>query len=92
MLHKGLLLLFRNRPTLAPELLRDALGLHLLHYSEVRVESAELTEVVPTKCRADLVVLLLDGKPIFAVVGKVIDAGRRRLYVDLSLSLLWRRL
>jgi len=71
MLHEGLLLLFRNRPTLAPELLQDALGFSLPPYSEARVESAELTEVVPTEYRADLVVLLLDGKPIFAIVVEV---------------------
>jgi hypothetical protein len=71
MLHEGLLLLFRNRPTLAPELLRDALGLGLPAWSEARVESAELTEVVPTEYRADLVVLLLDGKPVFAIVVEV---------------------
>src|SRR4051812_48765491 len=37
MLHEGLLLLFRNRPTLAPELLRDALGIPLPAYTEARV-------------------------------------------------------
>jgi hypothetical protein len=71
MQHEGLLLLFRNRPTLAPELLRDSLGLGLPAWSEARVESAELTEVVPTEYRADLVVLLLEGKPVFAVVVEV---------------------
>jgi hypothetical protein len=71
MQHEGLLLLFRNRPTLAPELLRDSLGLTLPSWSEARVESAELTEVVPTEYRADLVVLLLDGKPVFAIVVEV---------------------
>ncbi|KFE68652.1 hypothetical protein [Hyalangium minutum] len=71
MQHEGLLLLFRNRPTLAPELLRDALGLKLPAWTEARVESAELTEVVPTEYRADLVVLLLEGKPIFAIVVEV---------------------
>ena len=71
MQHEGLLLLFRNRPALAPELLRDALGLKLPAWSEARVESAELTEVVPTEYRADLVVLLLEGKPIFAIVVEV---------------------
>jgi hypothetical protein len=71
MLHEGLLLLFRNRPALAPELLRDALNLRLPHWTEARVESAELTEVVPTEYRADLVVLLLEGKPIFAIVVEV---------------------
>jgi hypothetical protein len=71
MQHEGLLLLFRNRPALAPELLRDVLGLSLPQWTEARVESAELTEVVPTEYRADLVVLLLDGKPIFAIVVEV---------------------
>ncbi|SEU21628.1 hypothetical protein [Stigmatella erecta] len=71
MQHEGLLLLFRHRPTLAPELLRDALGLGLPPWSEARVESAELTEVVPTEYRADLVVLLLEGKPVFAIVVEV---------------------
>ncbi|MFL5344244.1 MAG: hypothetical protein ACJ8AT_05595 [Hyalangium sp.] len=71
MLHEGLLLLFRNRPTLAPELLQDALGLTLPAWSEARVESAELTEVVPTEYRADLVVLLVEDKPVFAIVVEV---------------------
>jgi hypothetical protein len=71
MQHEGLLLLFRHRPTLAPELLRDALGLGLPPWSEARIESAELTEVVPTEYRADLVVLLLEGKPVFAIVVEV---------------------
>lgn len=71
MQHEGLLLLFRNRPALAPELLRDALGLRLPSWTEARVESAELTQVVPTEYRADLVVLLSDGEPVFAIVVEV---------------------
>jgi hypothetical protein len=61
MKHEGLVALFRNRPTLAPELLQDALGVALPAYTEARVESAEFTQVVPTEYRADLVVLLLEG-------------------------------
>lgn len=83
MRHEGLLLLFRNRPTLAPELLRDALGIGLPTYTEARIESAELTEVVPTEYRADLVVLLLDGKPVFAIVVEVQlarDEDKRRTW------------
>jgi hypothetical protein len=71
MLHEGLLVLFRNRPALAPELLQGGLGLTLPTWSEARVESAEFTQVVPTEYRADLVVLLLDGQPIFAIVVEV---------------------
>jgi hypothetical protein len=71
MLHEGLLALFRNRPALAPELLQGGLGLTLPAWSEARLGSAEFTQVVPTEYRADLVVLLLDGQPIFAIVVEV---------------------
>jgi hypothetical protein len=49
MVHEGLLLLFRNRPTLAPELLEHALGVSVPAYTEARVEAAEFTQVVPTE-------------------------------------------
>lgn len=70
-LHEMLLLLFRNRPTLAPELLREALHVELPSYTEVRLESADLTDVVPTEYRADLVVLLVEGKPVLGIVVEV---------------------
>ena len=70
-MHEGLLSLFRNRPELAPELLRDALGVELPAYAEARVESADLTEVVPAEYRADLVVLLVDDKPVLGIVVEV---------------------
>lgn len=66
--HEALLLLFRNRPELAPELLRDVLGMPLPAYAEARIEAADLSEVDPAEYRADLVVLLLDGKPVLAIV------------------------
>lgn len=71
MLHEALVLLFRNRPELAPELVRDVLGMELPAYSEVRIDSAELTDVIPAEYRADLVVLLVDGKPVFAIIVEV---------------------
>lgn len=71
MQHEGLLLLFRKRPELAPELLRDALGLQLPAWTQAQVQSAELTEVVPATYRADLVVLLSNDKPTFAIVVEV---------------------
>ena len=43
--HETLLLLFRNRPELAPELMREVLGVELPTYAEARIESAELTDV-----------------------------------------------
>jgi hypothetical protein len=69
--HESLLLLFRNRPELAPQLLGEVLGLTLPRWTEARVESAELSQVVPTEYRADLVVLFLEGKPCFAIVVEV---------------------
>jgi hypothetical protein len=67
-LHEALLLLFRNRPALAPELLRDALHVALPEYTEVRIDSADLTDIQPAEYRADLVVLLLHGSPVLGIV------------------------
>jgi hypothetical protein len=58
--HDALLQLFRNRPMLGPELLRDALHAHVPAFDHVRIGDATLTEVVPTEYRADLV-LVLEG-------------------------------
>src|ERR1019366_8630796 len=69
--HEALLLLFRNRPELAPELLRDALHVQLPAYSEVRLESSDLTDITPAEYRADLVVLLVDGTPVLGIVVEV---------------------
>jgi len=70
-LHEALVQLFRDRPELAPELLRDALGVALPEYTEVRTDSAELTQVAPTEYHADLVILLVDGKPVLGIVVEV---------------------
>jgi hypothetical protein len=70
-LHEALLFLFRNRPELAPELLRDALDVQLPHYTDVRIRSESLTEIQPAEYRADLVVLLLDDKPVLGIVLEV---------------------
>jgi len=67
-LHEALLLLFRNRPALAPELLRDALHVELPSYTEVRIDSADLTNIQPAEYRADLVILLLHGSPVLGIV------------------------
>ena len=67
-LHEALLLLFRNRPALAPELLRDALHVALPDYTEVRIDSADLTDIQPAEYRADMVILLLHGSPVLGIV------------------------
>ncbi len=70
-LHEALLLLFRNRPTLAPNLLHGALHADLLSYSEVLLDSADLTDIQPAEYRADLVVRLVDDTSVFAIVVEV---------------------
>jgi hypothetical protein len=68
---RALVQLFRDRPELAPELLRTTLGVALPPYTEVRTESAELTQIAPTEYRADIVVLLVDGVPVLGIVVEV---------------------
>lgn len=70
-LHETLLFLFCNRPTLAPELLREALRVELPRYTDARIDAADLTDIQPAEYRADLVVLLLDEKPVFGIVVEV---------------------
>jgi hypothetical protein len=80
-LHEILLQLFRNRPELAPELLREALHIALPQYSEARIESAELTDVQPAEYRADLVVLLYNNEPVLGIVVEVqLSADNRKRY------------
>lgn len=81
-LHEALLLLFRNRPTLAPELLQLALNIDLPQYTEARIHSADLTDVQPAEYRADLVVLLVDDVPVLGIVVEVqLAADERKRYV-----------
>ncbi|MCC6552780.1 MAG: hypothetical protein IT372_07130, partial [Polyangiaceae bacterium] len=61
MRHECLVDLFRNRPSLAAELLVDVLHVSLPAYSEARLVSIDLTETQPAEYRADVVVVLLDG-------------------------------
>ena len=63
--------LFRNRPALAPELLREVLHTQLPAFENVRVADANLTEVIPSERRADLVLLLETDAPRAAVVVEV---------------------
>jgi hypothetical protein len=71
LVHEALVALFRNRPELAPELLREALHAQVPAYTEARIESADLTEIDPAELRADLVVLLVDDTPVLAIVVEV---------------------
>jgi hypothetical protein len=84
MAHEILVDLFKNRPSLAAEMLVEVLGLSLPPYSEARITSADLTEIQPAEYRADIVVLLLqDGAPVRVVIVEV------QLAVDPRKRLSW---
>lgn len=55
--HEAFLELFRRRPTLAPELLRDALHVPMPPDEHVEVGDSSLSELSPTERKADLVLL-----------------------------------
>lgn len=70
-LHEGFIALLRQFPSLAPQLLQQRLHLKLPPYSEVRLEEADFTQLVPAQYRADLVVLLVEGSPVFGIIVEV---------------------
>ncbi|WP_437315737.1 hypothetical protein [Sorangium sp. So ce385] len=71
--HEALVELFKNRPTLAAEMLQDALGQPIPTFTEARIESSTLAEIVPSDRRADLVVVLAgeQQRPALAIVVEV---------------------
>ncbi|MFS8069129.1 MAG: DUF4351 domain-containing protein [Byssovorax sp.] len=81
MAHEILVDLFKNRPSLAAEILVEVLGLSLPTYTEARLASVDLTEIQPAEYRADVVVLLLDGgTPVRVLIVEVqlaVDPGKR---------------
>ncbi len=82
--HEILVDLFKNRPSLAAEILVEVLGLSLPAYTEARIASADLTEIQPAEYRADVVVVLLDRDvPVRVVIVEV------QLAVDPKKRLSW---
>ena len=81
--HEGIIELFRDRPELAVELARERLGLGVVDYSDLQIESAQLSDVAPAELRADLVVVLTaepERTPVQAIVVEVQrapDPGKR---------------
>jgi hypothetical protein len=81
MQHEILVELFKNRPSLAAELLHEVFDETIPPYEEATVVSANLTEIQPAEYRADLVVTLLhEGVVVFVTVVEVqlaIDPDKR---------------
>src|SRR5436305_524216 len=72
MAHEILVDLFKNRPSLAAEILAEVLGVSLPPYTEARLASTDLTEIRPAEYRADAVVVLLDRDiPVRVIIVEV---------------------
>jgi len=80
-LYEGLIEMFRQRPSLAAELLVDGLGITLPGFEQAEVEPGDFTVLTPTEYRADAVVVLsAAGSAVWAVVVEVQlrpDPGKR---------------
>jgi hypothetical protein len=84
MAHEILVDLFKNRPSLAAELLAEVLSVPMPAYTDARLASTDLTEIQPAEYRADVVVNLLDGDiPVRVVILEV------QLAVDPRKRLSW---
>ena len=82
-LHEALVALFQGELALAPELLREALGVDVPQCTSLRQESADLTQLAPAEYRADLVVIVEDANRRLAIVVEVqlrSDARKRRTW------------
>ena len=83
-LHEILVELFRQRPALAPELLRACAGIRL-ESATTELGSIDLSQVAPTAYRSDSFTVLRDpeGAAIAAVIAEVqlgIDEAKRRTW------------
>jgi hypothetical protein len=81
-LHEAHLLLFRNQPTLAVDLIRDALHVDLPRFTEARIVSADLTDIQPAEYRADMVIQLFDAVAVLGIVLEVqLSVDERKRFV-----------
>ena len=70
--HESLVELFRNRPRLAAELIRDGLGIELPDFDDVASDSIEFNQIKPAEYRCDHVaVLAAAGKALLGIVVEV---------------------
>lgn len=73
--HELIVDMFRDRPTLAPDLLEAHLGYALPKFDRAEVTCAGLTDVVPTEYRADAVVKMINGRRLTSAV--IVEVQRR---------------
>jgi hypothetical protein len=81
-LHESHLLLFRNQPALAAELMRSVLHVSLPQYREAQILSADFTDIQPAEYRADMAIQLRDERTVFGIVLEVqLSQDRRKRFV-----------
>lgn len=69
--HEEIAELFRSDPELAVDLLRRTRGVHIPRFDHLEVKPGDLVELVPIAYRADVVVLLVAGEPVFVIILEV---------------------
>ena len=69
--HDALIELFCHRPSIAAKLVSELLHYELPEFDHAEVSQAELTQILPTEYRADLVVLFRQGGKV--VLGLVVE-------------------
>jgi uncharacterized protein DUF4351 len=81
--HEFPLLLFRNQPTLAAELMGGVLGVELPAYRDAQVTSADLTDIQPAEYRADMVIQLSqDAVTVYGIIVEVqLSIDNRKRFV-----------
>ncbi|MDN5747480.1 MAG: hypothetical protein L0H64_02985 [Pseudonocardia sp.] len=80
-LHEALIEIFRQRPSLAAELLDDVLGMRVPAHEQARAEPGDLNDLAPTEYRADAVVVPTAAQTTTAqtpVLGVVVEVQLRR--------------
>lgn len=69
--HEEIVELFRSDPELAVELLRRVSKIDLPSYQRIDIQAAELVELIPVSYRADVLLLLVEDTPVFALIVEV---------------------
>jgi hypothetical protein len=69
--HEELVELFRSDPTIAVDFLRASAGVELPAFDRIEVRPGEMRDLVPIEYRADVVVLLVKDKPVYAIILEV---------------------
>lgn len=81
-LHESHLLLFRNQPALAAELMSGVLSMGLPEFKEAEILSSDFTDIQPAEYRADMAIRLYNEGVVFGIVLEVqLSPDKRKRFV-----------